>query len=151
MGMSGAATQKPNIIFFIADDMRPEMFNFLPQGKGKNLTPALDRLAAEGTILMGQHVASPVCTPSRFNCLTGLYASRATNKTFTDFTRKNDGQTVIQWKSFMKAGDRSLAGLLQAAGYTTGMVGKNHVVEVPGLNRFPDTTTGHGVAWAWWL
>jgi len=74
--------EKPNIIFFIADDMYPEMFNCLPEGEGKNLTPNLDRLAAEGTIMMNQYVVSPVCTPSRFNCLTGNYASRATNKQF---------------------------------------------------------------------
>lgn len=30
-------TSKPNIIFFIADDMYPHMFNTLPEGKGKNL------------------------------------------------------------------------------------------------------------------
>ena len=32
----------PNIVFFIADDMYPDMFNCLPQGKGKNLTPNLE-------------------------------------------------------------------------------------------------------------
>jgi arylsulfatase A len=64
--------QKPNIIFFIADDMYPEMFNCLPQGKGKNLSPNLDRLANEGVIMENQYVVSPVCTPSRYNCLTEI-------------------------------------------------------------------------------
>ena len=27
--------EQPNIIFFIADDMTPEMFNCLPEGRGK--------------------------------------------------------------------------------------------------------------------
>jgi hypothetical protein len=31
--------ERPNIIFFIADDMTPEMFNAIPEGRGKNLTP----------------------------------------------------------------------------------------------------------------
>ena len=32
----------PNIIFFIANDMYPERFNYLPEGAGNNLTPNLD-------------------------------------------------------------------------------------------------------------
>ena len=142
MGLPATAKKtnpaKPNIIFFIADDMRPEMFNCLGQGKGRNLTPNIDRLVSEGTILTNQHVVSPVCTPSRYNCLTGRYASRATNEEFTSFTRKNDGQTVIQWNAFMTSKDITLAKLLKRNGYATGMVGKNHVVEVKDFYQFPD-------------
>ena len=129
---------KPNFIFFIADDMFPEMFNCLPQGKGKNLTPNLDRLASEGTILMNQYVASPVCTPSRYNCLTGRYASRATNLAFANKTKKEEGQTVIQWNTFITEKDKTLPHYLRDHGYVTGMVGKNHVIEAEGLYRFPD-------------
>ena len=99
-----AGSEKPNIIFFIADDMYPHMFNALSEGKGKNLTPHIDRLAGEGVFLSHQIVASPVCTPSRYNCLTGTYASRATNKEFINFTKKKEGQTVIQWNSFITPG-----------------------------------------------
>ncbi len=129
---------KPNIIFFIADDMYPEMFNCLPEGKGKNLTPNLDRLAAEGTIMMNQYVVSPVCTPSRFNCLTGNYASRATNKQFLAKTEHEEGQTVIQWNSFITDQDRILPHYLKELGYITSMVGKNHVIAAGGLEGFPD-------------
>jgi len=129
---------KPNIIFFIADDMYPEMFNCLPEGKGKNLTPNLDRLAAEGTIMMNQYVVSPVCTPSRFNCLTGNYASRATNKQFLAKTEHEEGQTVIQWNSFITDQDRILPHYLKELGYITGMVGKNHVIAAGGLEGFSD-------------
>jgi arylsulfatase A-like enzyme len=128
----------PNIIFFIADDMLPAMFNCLPQGAGKNLTPNIDRLAAEGVVLMGQHVVSPVCTPSRYNCLTGRYASRATNTGFLSNTEKNEGQTLIQWNSMVTENDKILPSYLHEAGYATGMVGKNHVIEVTGQSTFPD-------------
>lgn len=121
---------KPNIIFFIADDMYPDMFNNLPEGEGKNLTPNIDRLASEGTFLSNQIVASPVCTPSRYNCLTGTYASRATNKEFLEFTEKNEGQTVIQWNSFITPGkELTMGSYFQELGYKTGFVGKNHVIE----------------------
>ncbi len=123
-------TGKPNIIFFIADDMYPHMFNTLPQGAGKNLTPNLDRLAGEGVFMTQQIVASPVCTPSRYNCLTGNYASRAVNKEFIEFTEKNEGQTVIQWNSFITPGkEKTMGNYFQELGYKTGFVGKNHVIE----------------------
>ena len=130
-----AQAKKPNIIFFIADDMYPWMFNNTPEGrtkdgKPKNLTPALDRLAAEGVWLDGMKVVSPVCTPSRYNCLTGNYASRAINESFKWFTQKNDGQTVIQWNSYIVPGkNKTMGNYFQNLGYKTGFVGKNHVVE----------------------
>ena len=130
--------QKPNIIFFIADDMYPEMFNCLPEGKGKILTPNLDQLASEGVIMENQYVVSPVCTPSRYNCLTGNYASRATNKAFLQKTKHEEGQTVIQWNSFITKKDKILAHYLKELGYKTGMVGKNHVIEANGLKGFSD-------------
>ncbi len=130
--------QKPNIIFFIADDMYPEMFNCLPQGEGENLTPNIDRLAHEGVLMENQYVVSPVCTPSRYNCLTGNYASRATNNSFINKTKYEEGQTVIQWNSFVTQNDKILPQYLKELGYTTGMVGKNHVIEVKDLEGFPD-------------
>lgn len=129
---------QPNVIFFIADDMYPEMFNCLPEGEGKNLTPNLDRLAREGTLMTGQYVVSPVCTPSRFNCLTGKYASRANNREFLNKTKHEEGQTVIQWNSFITQEDSILPHYLKELGYSTGMVGKNHVIEAQGLYQFPD-------------
>jgi arylsulfatase A-like enzyme len=135
---TGPKTNPPNIIFIIADDMYPEMFNCLPEGKGKNLTPNLDRLADEGVVMLNQYVASPVCTPSRFNCLTGKYASRAVNKEFLNFTEKQGGQTVIQWNTFITEKDKILPHYLKERGYVTGMVGKNHVIEVDSLYFFPD-------------
>lgn len=126
--------KKPNIVFFIADDMYPWMFNNTPEGQspeGKplNLTPAIDKLAAEGVWLENLKVVSPVCTPSRYNCLTGNYASRAINESFTGFTKINDGQTVIQWNSFLVPGQETIGTYFQNLGYKTGFVGKNHIIE----------------------
>lgn len=129
---------KPNIIFIIADDMYPDMLNFLPQGQGKNLTPTLDKLSGGGTVMLNQYVVSPVCTPSRYNCLTGQYASRATNESFLRHTRNEGGQTVIQWNTFITEGQKILPHYLKEQGYTTGMVGKNHVIEANGLHFFED-------------
>lgn len=129
---------QPNFIFFIADDMLPKHFNCLPQGKGKNLTPNIDRLANEGVVMLQQHCASPICTPSRYNVLTGTYASRAQNGWFKSVTEELGGQTKVEFNTHIIRGQPTLPGLLKEAGYTTGMVGKNHVVEAHGLNRFKD-------------
>lgn len=131
--------KRPNIIFFIADDMTRDMFNFLPESKGQNLTPNLDKLVDEGTVMMGQHVSATVCTPSRFNVLTGKYASRAMNPHFLEQTKKNDGQRVVEWNTHILPGEANMASLLKEAGYLTGAVGKNHVIEVEDWKDVPLT------------
>jgi arylsulfatase A-like enzyme len=129
--------QKPNIVFFIADDMERYMFNCLDEGRGKNLSPNIDKLVNEGVLMLGQHVSSSVCTPSRYSCLTGQYASRSTCKEFTDFTKKMGGQTVVQWNTYLVPGQTSIATLLKERGYVTGFYGKNHAVEAPGWKKLP--------------
>jgi arylsulfatase A-like enzyme len=126
---------RPNIVFFIADDMTRDMFNFLPESNDKNLTPALDRLSEEGVVLMGQHVSATVCTPSRYNCLTGNFASRANNKEMIQAAKKNEGQRIVQWNTHILPGENNLAKMLGEAGYFTGAVGKNHVFEVEGYKK----------------
>ncbi|MFC2090456.1 sulfatase [Bacteroidota bacterium] len=130
--------ENPNIIFIIADDMYRHHFNCLPEGKGKNLTPNLDRLAGEGVVMLNQTVVSPVCTPSRYNCLSGRFASRATNREFLRNTEKEEGMTCIQWNSFLIMNDKNITHYLKEAGYNTGFVGKNHAIEAKGFKKFPD-------------
>jgi arylsulfatase A-like enzyme len=120
-----------NVIFFITDDQFKEDMNFLPEGKGKNLTPNTDRLAAEGAVMTQQYVVSPVCTPSRFSCLTGLYPSRSTCQSFLRETSQHGGQTVVQWNTFLTPKEQSLPERFRKAGYFTGIVGKNHVIDTP--------------------
>ena len=128
---------KPNIIFFIADDMYYHQFNCLPQGKGKNLTPNIDRLVKEGTLMMGQYVSSTVCAPSRYSCSTGKYAGRAINKAFINGMKKNWGQPNVEWNEKIVKGEPNLAQYLNDEGYFTGGVGKNHFIEVPEWVKVP--------------
>jgi arylsulfatase A-like enzyme len=138
--MQEVQNEKPNFVFIILDDMEPHMFNSLPEGKGKNLTPNIDRLAKEGTFLMNQYCASPVCTPSRFNSLTGVYGSRAQNKDLTN-TIEKFGQTVVQWNTdIIESDENTLPKILQKNGYETAFVGKNHVMKVKGWKWLPFDT-----------
>jgi arylsulfatase A-like enzyme len=134
---SGQKPVRPNIIFFIADDMHRDMFNCLPEGKGKNLTPNLDKLSGEGVLMLNQYVSSSVCTPSRYSCLTGQYASRAVNHAFDTTTKAMDGETVVQWNSYIVPGQNTIGKLLKKLGYVTGFFGKNHAVEAPGWQKLP--------------
>ena len=60
------------------------------------------------------------------------------NKEFLNKTKHEEGQTVIQWNSFITKEDKILPHYLKELGYTTGMVGKNHVIEANGIKRFKD-------------
>ncbi len=128
------SARRPNIVFFIADDMQRYMFNCLQEGEPPYLTPNLDRIAAEGTLMTEQYVSTPVCTPSRFSCLTGRYASRSASPGLAR-TVERDGQSVVGWNTMIMPAEITLASLLQQAGYTTGMVGKNHVIDAPGRKK----------------
>lgn len=129
-----SAKERPNVLFIITDDQQRREFNFLPegQGKSKNLSPNIDRLAAEGVVFLNQYVSSPVCTPSRYSVLTGTYASRSTS-----FGRAalREQQVNITWNTHIHRQTPNLARTLQAAGYYTGAVGKNHVIKERGGGR----------------
>ncbi|SHJ37322.1 Arylsulfatase A [Rubritalea squalenifaciens DSM 18772] len=127
--------KRPNILFLITDDQFKHHMNWMPEGKGKNLTPHTDALAAQATILDQQYVTSPVCTPSRFSSLTGLYPSRSKAEAFLSRQNELGGQTSVEWNTFITEGMPTLPKLLQKSGYRTGIVGKNHVVEVKGMEK----------------
>lgn len=134
-----AKQTRPNVILIIADDQHREQANFLPegrdtQGRPRNLTPHLDRLARDGVILSDLHCPSPLCVPSRFTCLTGHYASRATNQWMVDLHRMH-GHTFIHQEPNITRNTPTLARDMKRLGYVTGMVGKNHVVEAPGYTK----------------
>ena len=130
--------EQPNVIFFITDDMLPHHFNFLSNTERRVLTPNIERLAKEGTVMLNQHTVSPLCTPSRYSVLTGRYPSRAINPFFVQTTEKNDGQSHVEFNTHVIKEGNNIGNILKKAGYSTGFVGKNHVIEVHGLKRPKD-------------
>ena len=131
---TAGAGERPNILFIITDDQERKEFNFLPEGrdelgKPRSPSPNIDRLAAEGVVFLNQYVSSPVCTPSRYSVLTGAYASRSPS--FVK-TASREEQVNI---SHIDRETPNLARTLQAAGYYTGAVGKNHVIKDNGRGR----------------
>ena len=105
-----AATDKPNVIFIMADDLGYGDLGCY--GQQKILTPHLDRLAAQGTRFTQAYAGSTVCAPSRCCLLTGMHNGHA---------RIRDN---IPHGTFLKKEDVTIAEVLKTAGYRTGAVGK---------------------------
>ncbi|MHC4517061.1 MAG: sulfatase family protein [Planctomycetota bacterium] len=123
--------RRPNVIFIITDDQNLDSFAFL---RHKALTPNIDRLARDGVYFSRAYASSSVCTPSRYTCLTGRYASRSRHPKFLRGISA-EGQTWVHWNADMTYGEDNVAKLLRRAGYVTGIVGKLHGFELPGHSK----------------
>ena len=72
---SKPASGKPNIIFFLVDDMGWPDLSCM--GSKFYESPAIDKLAADGMKFNRAYVAAPRCVPSRLSILTGKDHNRA--------------------------------------------------------------------------
>ncbi len=64
------AAERPNVLWIVVDDMSA---NFSCYGESLIATPAVDRLAREGTLFRHAFVTAPVCSPCRSAFITGMY------------------------------------------------------------------------------
>ena len=110
------ATAAPNIVLVLADDLG--YGDVGAYGATLISTPNLDRLAEEGIRLTDFYASSNVCTPSRAGLLTGRYAVRSGLAAGTVTVKDTRG---------LPAGASTIATLLRAAGYRTGLIGKWHL------------------------
>lgn len=110
-------SQRPNIIFILADDMGyGDVSCFNPNGKIQ--TTHLDQLAADGLICRDAHATSAVCTPSRYSIMTGRYNWRSALK---------QGVTWGYSPPLLEPERMTVASMLRDQGYTTACVGKWHL------------------------
>lgn len=115
------AAKPPNIVFMITDDQNRETLGCFG---GNALTPNIDQLASEGIRFTRFTTSSPVCTPTRYTCMSGRYASRAQSLQ-RDF--KKGEPASIEWNTSLEPELPNIAKVLKAQGYRTGMVGKWHI------------------------
>jgi arylsulfatase A-like enzyme len=106
---------RPNIVLIVADDMGYGDFGVFNNGSIQ--TPALDHLVSESVCLTQHYAASPVCAPSRAGLLTGRYPHRTGAISVMEV--RGQDRLALQ--------EVTLADVLKAAGYATGLVGKWHL------------------------
>tara|TARA_B110000503_G_scaffold83460_2_gene127370 strand:+ start:7122 stop:8597 length:1476 start_codon:yes stop_codon:yes gene_type:complete len=126
------AKSAPNIVFILYDDMGYGDIGAGAESSVMIATPNINQLAADGVVLTDFHSPAPVCTPARVGYLTGRLAPRAglPNVVFpTDSAKSFFFSTVAAPHANVRlpAEEITLADLLKAAGYATGMVGKWHI------------------------
>lgn len=115
-------TKHPNILWFISDDTG---FDMLGHTGGPPLTPHLDRLARDGITCAQFHTASPICTPSRYSYLTGVYPGHCSAPRFQQL-HPRDRMYVLSFDTDLVPPQANIGSLFHAAGYRTGFVGKYH-------------------------
>jgi arylsulfatase len=106
--------RKPNIILFLADDLGYGDLGCY--GQTKIQTPNIDRLAGEGMRFTQHYSGSPVCAPSRCVLLTGKHTGHA--------HIRDNRESLPEGQEPIPARTVTLAKLLKAEGYATGLIGK---------------------------
>jgi iduronate 2-sulfatase len=94
-------TSRPNILFIVVDDLRPELGCY-----GNNIvkTPNIDRLAANSTVFLNAYCQQAVCSPSRSSVLTGLRPNSTKVWDLTTHFRTNIPQVVTLPQYFKQNG-----------------------------------------------
>lgn len=105
-----AVAKGPNILFLLADDMRPDCIAAL--GNRVIQTPNLDRLVSRGLTFSRATCSNPICVVSRAEMLTGMHGWENGITGIRGATLRED---ITFW------GDA-----LRGAGYQTWYVGKWH-------------------------
>ena len=104
-------SDKPNILYFVADQMRADTQHYL--GNPASVTPNLDKLVEEGVGFENAYCQNPVCVPSRCSFLTGLYPHTTGHRTM-HFLQEEDEPNILK--------------TMKKAGYEVIWIGRNDVV-----------------------
>ena len=106
------ATQKPNVLLILCDDIGPAAVGCY--GSAHVKTPNIDALAKGGVRFANAFCTTSLCSPSRASILTGLYASRhGVRGNFTELPGR-----LPHWPA-----------RLRESGYATAYIGKWHMGE----------------------
>jgi arylsulfatase A-like enzyme len=110
-------SDKPNIVIIVADDLGYAGLGV--QGCKDIPTPSIDSIAKAGVRFTNGYVTCPVCSPTRAGIITGRYQQRFGHE-FNPGPNPNDNFGL-------PLTEVTLADVLKAAGYATGIVGKWHL------------------------
>ncbi|MDQ8207387.1 arylsulfatase [Coraliomargarita sp. SDUM461003] len=113
-----SASQKPNIVYILADDLGYGDVHSLNPERCQIQTPHMDAVAQSGMIFTDAHTTSSVCTPTRYGIMTGRYNWR---------TWKQEHVLDGYDRPLIPTDRLTVPALLQANGYRTAMIGKWHL------------------------
>lgn len=102
--------RRPNIVLIMTDQQRADLSR--REGFPLDVTPFIDRLAAEGVDFRNAYTAAPVCSPARVSTLTGRFPS-------AHHVRENRGHEHAYYA-------KDLIDVVRECGYATALIGKNH-------------------------
>ena len=102
---------KPNIVYFVADQMRNDALHHM--GCEARITPNLDALVDEGVSFANAYCQNPVCVPSRCSFMTGLYPHTT-------------GHRTIHY--MQNAGEPNFLRTMKEQGYEVIWVGRNDLI-----------------------
>lgn len=129
-----AAAQQPNIVLIMVDDLGYHELGVTGQleraanGEKAIETPNIDALAQQG-LMVDNFYATPICSSTRGSLMTGFHNGHSS----IDRNGGNNGGNAL------RSVDKTMAQVLQSAGYRTGIYGKW------GINGYDHTITGGGV------
>jgi choline-sulfatase len=130
--LSAASAAQPNIVFIMTDQQSADAMS-CRMGDRYLKTPAMDRLAARGTLFTKAYSPNPLCMPARNSIFTGRYPHETG---VTDNTK-----TTLDAAEFVSMGT-----YFQRAGYQTAYFGKWHLAYAEGVTKthgFEMLETGH--------
>jgi len=121
MGLLGATSHaaespKPNIVYFLVDDMGFSDIGF--NGCKDIKTPHFDKFAEQGVILDCLY-GQPVCSPTRACLMTGRYPVRTGVYNTVQYRQPKPWSLPLT--------ERTMAQMLKSVGYTTAITGKWHL------------------------
>ncbi|KAF0178938.1 MAG: N-acetylgalactosamine-6-sulfatase [Limisphaerales bacterium] len=139
---TAAAVRRPNVIFFLVDDMG--WMDCGAYGSKYYPTPNMDRFATRALRFTDAY-AQPLCSPTRASLLTGKYSARhgitsatghqppqpAGHKFLPGSAPANRPLLAPESKNYLEPSELTLAEALRAAGYRTAHIGKWHLGLTP--------------------